>query len=54
MASANHMFYQCDDFFKSINTDQSDKESRARMNMAMEDLLGRALGVSDYRFVLEI
>jgi AcrR family transcriptional regulator len=54
MASANHMFYQCDDFFKSINADQSDKESRERMSMALEDLLGRALGVSDYRFVLEI
>ena len=54
MASANHMFYQCDDFFKSINTDQSDKESRVRMSMAMEDLLGRALGVSDYGFILGI
>ena len=54
MASANHMFYQCDDFFKSINTDQSDNESRVRMRMAMEDLLGRALEVSDYRFILEI
>ena len=54
MASANHMFYQCDDFFKSINTDQSDKDSRERMIVAIEDLLGRALGVSDYRFILEI
>jgi hypothetical protein len=54
IASANHMFYQSDDFFKSINADQSDKESRVRMSMAMEDLLGRALGVSDLRFILEI
>ena len=54
MASANHIFYQSDDFFKSINADQSDKESRVRMSMAMEDLLGRALGVSDLRFILEI
>jgi hypothetical protein len=54
MASANHMFYRCNDFFKSINTDQSDEDSRERMIVAIEDLLGRALGVSDYRFILEI
>jgi AcrR family transcriptional regulator len=31
-----------------------DNERRESMRMALEDLLGRALGVSDYRFILQI
>ena len=35
-------------------TEQADKQYRENMRIALEDLLGRALGVSDYRFFLQI
>lgn len=55
MASANHMFYQKDhDLANSKNTDQADEEFLENMRAAMEDLLGRVFGVSDYRFILQI
>ncbi|VVB69317.1 HTH-type transcriptional regulator BetI [uncultured archaeon] len=55
MASANHMFYQKnDDLADSRNADQADWEFLENMRAAMEDLLGRALDVSDYRFILQI
>ncbi|MBN1236582.1 MAG: TetR/AcrR family transcriptional regulator [Methanotrichaceae archaeon] len=47
MASANHMFYQ-------KNADQADGKFLENMRAAMEDLLDRSLGVSDYRFILQI
>ncbi|MCX6669232.1 MAG: TetR/AcrR family transcriptional regulator [Methanothrix sp.] len=53
-ASANHMFYESDRFANSNNADQSDRKLLENMRVAMEDLLGRALGVSDYRFILQI
>ncbi|HUS76592.1 MAG TPA: TetR/AcrR family transcriptional regulator [Methanothrix sp.] len=54
MASANHMFYQKnDEFAKSKNADQPEWEFLENMRAAMEDLLGRTLGVSDYRFILQ-
>ena len=50
IASANHMFYQkSDDLANSKNAEQ-DPEFLKNMRAAMEDLLGRMLGVSDYRF----
>ncbi|TFH51044.1 MAG: TetR/AcrR family transcriptional regulator [Methanothrix sp.] len=55
MASANHMFYQKnDEFANSKNTDQVDEKFLENMRAAMEDLLGRVFGVSDYRFILQI
>ena len=55
IASANHMFYQKnDDLADSKNADQADREFLENMRAAMEDLLGRMLGVSDYRFILQI
>lgn len=55
MASANHMFYQKDhDLANSKNTDQADEKFLENMRAAMEDLLGRVFGVSDYRFILQI
>jgi len=54
MASANHMFYQKnDEFANSKNADQPEWEFLENMRAAMEDLLGRTLGVSDYRFILQ-
>ena len=35
-------------------TEQADKQYRENMRIALEDLLGRALGLSDYRFFLQI
>jgi len=35
-------------------TEQADKQYRENMRIALEDLLGRALGVSDYRFFMQI
>jgi AcrR family transcriptional regulator len=55
VASANHMFYQKnDDLANSDNADQTDREFLENMRAALEDLLGRMLGVSDYRFILQI
>jgi AcrR family transcriptional regulator len=38
----------------SITADRSGREYRENMRAALEDLLGRALGVSDYEFILQI
>lgn len=55
IASANHMFYQKDDdLADSRNIDQTYLKFLENMRAAMEDLLGRMLGVSDYRFILQI
>lgn len=55
ITSANHMFYQKhDDSANSEIADQADEDFLGNMRAAMEDLLGRMLGVSDYRFILQI
>jgi len=55
IASTNHMFYQKNDDLANLkNADQADREFLENMRAAMEDLLGRMLGVSDYRFILQI
>jgi hypothetical protein len=36
------------------DTEQAGKQYRENIRIALEDLLGRALGVSDYRFFLQI
>ena len=50
---AYHMFYQNEAFRESIDIDRTDREFQESMRGAMEDLLGRALGVNDYKFVLQ-
>jgi AcrR family transcriptional regulator len=55
IASANHMFYQKnDDLANSKEADKADLEFLENMRAAMEDLLGRMLDVSDYKFILQI
>ncbi len=55
IASANHMFYQKDDdLADSRNIDQTYLKFLENMRAAMEDLLGRMLGVGNYRFILQI
>jgi AcrR family transcriptional regulator len=55
IASANHIFYLKDDKLVNLeNTDQTDWNFLENMRAAMEDILGRALGVRDYRFILQI
>jgi AcrR family transcriptional regulator len=54
IASANHMFYQKNDDLANSREDDRDSEFLENMRAAMEDLLGRMLGVSDYRFILQI
>ena len=54
IASTNHMFYQKNDDLANSNEDDRDSEFLENMRAAMEDLLGRMLGVSDYRFILQI
>jgi AcrR family transcriptional regulator len=55
IASANHMFYLKEDKLVNLeNTDQADWNFLENMRAAMEDILGRALGVRDYRFILQI
>jgi hypothetical protein len=49
------MFYQKNDFLaNSKDADQANSEFLENMRAAMEDLLGRTLGVSDYRFILRL
>jgi AcrR family transcriptional regulator len=50
---AYHMFYQNEVFRESIDIDRTDREFQESMRGAMEDLIGRALGVKDYKFVLQ-
>ena len=50
---AYHMFYQNEAFRESNDADQKNEAFQESMRRAMEDLIGRALGVSDYKFLLE-
>jgi len=55
IASTNHMFYQKnDDLANSKEDENADNKFLENMRAAMEDLLGRILGVNDYRFILRI
>lgn len=54
IASANHMFYQKSDYLANLKNAEHDPEFLKNMRAAMEDLLGRMLGVNDYRFILQI
>lgn len=54
MASSVHMFYQNDCSAKSNECGQPDKVFLENMRQALQDLLARALGVCDGRFVLKI
>jgi len=54
MASSVHMFYQSDSFAKSNEPGQSDRVFLENMREAMQDLLARALGVCDGKFILKI
>jgi AcrR family transcriptional regulator len=55
IASTNHMFYQKNaDLANSKEDDTADSNFLENMRAAMEDLLGRMLGVCDYRFILQI
>jgi AcrR family transcriptional regulator len=49
---AYHMFYQNEAFRESNDIDRKNGEFQESMRGAMEDLLGRALGVNDYKFVI--
>jgi hypothetical protein len=53
IAYAYHMFYQNEAFRESNDIDQKNREFQESMRSAMEDLIGRALGVNDYKFVLQ-
>jgi len=50
---AYHMFHQNEAFGESNDIDRTDREFQESMRGALEDLIGRALGVIDYKFVLE-
>lgn len=54
IASALHMFYHSEALRESRGIGQGGKVDRENMRMALEDALGRVLGVSDYRFFLQI
>jgi len=49
---AYHMFYQNEAFRESNDIDRKNREFQESMRGAMEDLIGRALGVNDYKFVI--
>jgi AcrR family transcriptional regulator len=49
---AYHMFHQREDSRESNDEHQKFVEFQESMRCAMEDLIGRALGVTDYRFAL--
>jgi hypothetical protein len=49
---AYHMFYQNEAFRESNDIDRKNGEFQESMRGAMEDLIERALGVCDYKFVL--
>ena len=48
------MFYQKNDDLADSENTEKDPEFLKNMRAALEDLLGRMLGVSDYRFILQI
>lgn len=54
IASALHMFYHSEALRESKGIEQESKVDRENMRSALEDALGRVLGVSDYRFILQI
>jgi AcrR family transcriptional regulator len=55
VGSAYHMFYQNEAFRESNDIDRKNREFQESMRSAMEDLIGRTLGVNDYKFeIMEI
>jgi hypothetical protein len=46
------MFYQNEAFRESNDIDRKNREFQESMCSAMEDLIGRALGVNDYKFAI--
>jgi AcrR family transcriptional regulator len=54
LASAFRVFNRFETIDELKDTEQSDKQNHENMRIALEDLLGRALAVSDYRFFLQI
>jgi len=54
LASAFRVFNLFETSGELKDTEQADKQCRDNIRIALEDLLGRALGVSDYRFFLQI
>jgi hypothetical protein len=54
LASAFRMFNLFETIDELKDTEQAGKQCRENIRIALEDLLGRALGVSDYRFFLQI
>ncbi len=54
ISSALRMFHLQEILSNSKDAAQVDKNFPENMRTALEDLLGRALGVSDYKFVLQI
>jgi AcrR family transcriptional regulator len=54
LASAFRVFNLFETGDELKDTEQTGKQCRENIRVALEDLLGRALGVSDYRFFLQI
>jgi hypothetical protein len=54
IASALHMFYHAEALRESADTGSACQVDCENMRKALEDALGRVLGVSDYRFFLQI
>jgi len=54
LASAFRVFNLFETGGEQRDTEQAEKQNHENVRIALEDLLGRALGVSDYRFFLQI
>jgi AcrR family transcriptional regulator len=54
IASSHHLFYQDRHFDDLRDLDQMDKNFLENVRAALEDLLSTVLGVSDYKFILQI
>ncbi|MGD0954010.1 MAG: TetR/AcrR family transcriptional regulator [Methanotrichaceae archaeon] len=54
LTSAFRVFNLFETLDEPKDTEQTGKQCRENIRIALEDLLGRALGVSDYRFFLQI
>jgi AcrR family transcriptional regulator len=54
ISSALRMFYLHETLSNSKDAEQGSKNFPENMHIALEDLLGRVLGVSDYKFFLQI
>ncbi len=54
LASIIHVFNMPDAVRGLKDAEKGGKEYRENMRIALEDLLGRVLGVSDYKFILQI